>query len=462
MKGSNRQTILSNLLKRRIKDKQTLGMRKLLEMQETLKDEMRERQSRVGRAGKGFGFLTDLFVPGSSKITSPIAEYMADASQDRLDLSDFDLSPEEGVWGIGDMFKGRKEDLLEAWNEDKANIWETISESGKGFLGKEFLEEWGKGGGNWKTANIEGLSILDKLFSNTSIPTTFFKQGGMVKKYQDGGTVLDEMFEEGDTYQEGDTHWVKEGGTYKEWTLSDWGMPEQRSFPYYAKYRRNADGTLEKISSSVKKGRYENSRYKDNPPPNLKTLSQLESMVSQEDLTAAGGYLESGDTGLYKQDEAMQSLVDTAKGDKDSPETKAALRQLALLAKARNPNLKDKSMESITASIADGLSLVDIDLQGEGFQDIKDVYEGTEETLASSLAKGKNILGADIAKTYDPTMSERERRRALGGASDKLSGLYSTYDIGRGTAARAYDTAMDTETATEFGGLDTLFDELEV
>ena len=135
----------------------------------------------------------------------------------------------------------------------------------------------------------------------------------------------------------------------------------------------------------------------------LKKKSDILSWSNQELHDEASQYLE-GDTGLYKKDKQMEALVKQAQANDET--SASALQQLAILFKKQRPDAAGKSMEVLMAEIKDGLASIDINLGGETFQDIGDVY-------TSSLAKGTSTIGEKTAATYDPTMSEKEEHEEV-------------------------------------------------
>tara|TARA_R110000824_G_scaffold204863_1_gene389619 strand:+ start:3186 stop:4529 length:1344 start_codon:yes stop_codon:yes gene_type:complete len=429
-----RQSLLSRLLKVRIRDKQLRGMKKLDDINENLRNLKEKFDNKANKVTKIGSIISELFASGSSKFTKPIIEHIAklDNSLRDSDLKDYNLRPEDKVFGIGEMYADTKKSISESLERDKPNIWSTIEQSSKGFLGKDFLTEWGKGNkGDWFNEPIEGLAWVDRLFGGDSgadaAPNFNYQNGGMVQKYQEGGQI-----------HTGGTVRVKDGD-YKKWVMkkdpyTGYSFPEKQTFPKYRIYTMQEDGTWN-IGSQKKWG-----GTKKEAERSLKKKSDILSWSNQELHDEASQYLE-GDTGLYKKDKQMEALVKQAQADDET--SPSALQQLAILFKKQRPDAAGKSMEVLMAEIKEGLGSIDINLGGETFQDIGDVYK-------SSLAKSTSTIGEKTAATYDPTMSEREKRRTRGSIGTELADTY-------GKTSRAYDESMGIATDTEFSTLDELF-----
>ena len=424
------QNILSNLLEKRIEGKKALGVKELEEINKSMRGKMESFQDML-KKGKIANKFLELVVPGASKVTEPlIAPILKEYSGIKDIPEEYDLSPEDRVFGIGELYDTQKEAMSDELRK-KYTLTDALSKSGKAFLGEDFVDAWKKGE-DIKNVDIEGLSMLDQLFSSVG----FFKEGGVVPKYQEGGTI-DELYAGSNkVVEEGKTYNVPSGRTYKRWS----GF-EYYNEPYWDQYKI-IDGEPTKVNSKVK--------LSSNATSPFASLADLQAAPLKQDVRDAGKYLDE-ETGLYKRDKSTEELVGEAKAGSDS-----ALSQLAMIAIAQNPTLKEKSFSVLKEEIKFKLPMVNIDLEGQPFQDIESVYGEARETLGSTLAGRKESLGDEMAQLYNPNVSKREKRLGKQSISSDLSNIYSDYGAGMGRAQRAKTEAIDSATATEFSVLDQI------
>ena len=436
------QKILSGLLKKKIQDMRTTAVEDLITSEDKLKSEKKRRDNSKNRAGFIANIVADIIAPGSGKIVKPLVEYINSKSQGDFtdEIKDAYALDEDYIgWGIGDMYKNREKEVLKAEKENRPNIWDTLEEAGQGFLGKGFLDEWKKGGTSFMNEPIEGLSILDRLFAQS------YENGGMVKKYQEGGMV-----------NTGDSFSVK-AGDYKKWvTKKDpyTGVPfrEKQTFAKYKTYTMQDDGTW-KIGSTQKSNLKTDDRR-------LKSKSEVLALTNKSLVEGAGQYLAEGDTGLYKKDEDMQTLIEKAKS-MNKEESEPALYQIAMLWKAQRPESKNKPIPELIAEIKSGLSTVSVDLGGETFTNIENIRDDANILTEATLDSGQETIATSLASTYDPSLSARDQRKQRADIGSDLASIYTTYGASRDKTSRAFDEATDAATDLEFSGLDTLFSEID-